>query len=88
MSINYPDTAPDGRPFGDVGTYVESTNTLDTTTHDGLLVWLDVEAVMDFYANRGSGTPILTQQQMIDAGFGQTISPLHLLQSLKNLLNI
>lgn len=75
MSINYPDTAPDGRPFGDVGTYVESTNTLDTTTHDGLLVWLDVEAVMDFYKNRGSGTPILTQQQMIDAGFGQTISP-------------
>lgn len=71
MPITYPSKAPDGRPFGDVGTYVKDTNTLDTSTHDNLLVWLDVEAIEDYYKNVNIGTPMLTKQQMIDAGFGQ-----------------
>lgn len=68
----YPATSDiDGRPFGDVGTYVRASNTLNTNTHDNILVWLDIEAVEDYYKNKSSGTPILTRQQMIDAGFNQ-----------------
>lgn len=73
--INYPEYAnpQHTRLFGDIGTYNYATNDITTGTPDGLINWLDIDTIEAYYkAVRDGTTPPVTEQQMIDAGFGQS----------------
>ena len=73
--INYPEyaNAEHTRLFGDIGTYNYATNNITTGTPDGLINWLDIDTIEAYYkAVYDHTTPPVTEQQMKDAGFGQS----------------